>query len=95
MIKISKNANSTLGFLKKNLKHCPKNSRRTAYLSLVRSTLEYSSIVWDPYPKRTLINLKRHNVMLPDLSQETTFQGIRGVSKMLEELDDSFALCEL
>ena len=47
--KISKKANSTLGFLKRNLKHCPQDSRRTAYLSLVRSTLEYSSIVWDPY----------------------------------------------
>ena len=47
--KKSKKANSTLGFLKRNLKHCPQDSRRTAYLSLVRYTLEYSSIVWDPY----------------------------------------------
>ena len=47
--KISNKANSTLGFLKRNLKHCPQDSRRTDYLSLVRSTHEYSSIVWDPY----------------------------------------------
>ena len=33
---ISNKANSTLGFLKRNLKHCPQDSRRTAYLSLVR-----------------------------------------------------------
>ena len=37
--KICKKANSTLGFLKRNLKHCPQDSRRTAYLSLIRSAL--------------------------------------------------------
>ena len=47
--KITKKANSTLGFLKRNLKLCPQDCRGIAYLSLVRSTLEYSSIVWDPY----------------------------------------------
>ena len=46
--KITKKANSTLGFIRRNLKHCPESSRKTAYLALVRSTLEYSSVVWDP-----------------------------------------------
>ena len=49
LIKISKKANSTLAFLKRNLRHCPEPHRRTAYISLVRSVLEYGSIVWDPY----------------------------------------------
>ena len=44
-----KKANSTLAFLKRNLRHCPKPCRRTAYISLGRSILEYGSIVWDPY----------------------------------------------
>ena len=39
--KITKKANSTLGFIRRNLKHCPESSRKTAYLALVRSTLEY------------------------------------------------------
>ena len=43
--KITKKANSTIGFIRRNLKHCPESSRKTAYLALVRSTLEYSSIV--------------------------------------------------
>ena len=47
--KITKKANSILGFFKRNLKHCPLNCRMTAYISLVRSTLEYSSVIWDPY----------------------------------------------
>ena len=33
--KITKKANSTLGFLKRNLKHCPLNCRMTAYISLI------------------------------------------------------------
>ena len=30
-------------------RHCPINSKRTAYIALVHSLLEYGSIVWDPY----------------------------------------------
>ena len=57
--KISKKANSTLGFFKRNLKHCPQDSRGTAYLSLVRSTLECNSIVWDPYLKKNIDKLEK------------------------------------
>ena len=45
--------------MKRNLKHCPQDSRRTAYLSLVRSTLEYSSIVWDTYLQKDTDKLER------------------------------------
>ena len=47
--------------MKRNLKHCPQDSRRTAYiyLSLVRSTLEYSSIVWDPYIQKDIDKLEK------------------------------------
>ena len=57
--KVSKKANFTFGFLKRNLKHCPQDFRRTAYLSLVRSTLEYSSIVWDPYLQKDIDKLEK------------------------------------
>jgi hypothetical protein len=48
---VTKKANSTLGFLRRNLKYCPKDCKKTAYISLVhaRSTMEYGAIVWDPY----------------------------------------------
>jgi hypothetical protein len=42
-------ASSTLGFLRRNLRYGPKECRKTAYLALVRSKLEYACIVWDPY----------------------------------------------
>ena len=42
-------ASTTLGFIKRNLKHCPQEVKVQAYKSLVRPILEYSSSVWDPY----------------------------------------------
>ena len=56
--KITKKASSTLGFLKRNLKHCPTNCRKIAYLSLVRSTVEYSSIVWNPHLQKDIDKLE-------------------------------------
>ena len=57
--KITKKANSTLGFLKRNLKHCPLNCRMTAYISLIRSTLEYSSVIWDPFLQKDIDKLEK------------------------------------
>ena len=55
--KISRKANSTLGFLRRNLKHCPESCRKTAYLALIRSSLEYSSVVWDPHLQKDIEKL--------------------------------------
>ena len=43
--KVTKKASSTIGFLRRNLSHCPTACRRIAYLSLVRSVIEYGAIV--------------------------------------------------
>ena len=56
---ISKRANSTLGFLRRNLRNCPQSSRLTAYLALVRSTLEYGASVWDPYTQTEIDRLEK------------------------------------
>ena len=48
---ICKRANSNLGFLRRNLHHCPEPCRKNAYLALVRSRLEYGCVIWDPYLK--------------------------------------------
>ena len=55
----SKKANSTLDFLRRNLRHCPLPCRKNAYLALVRSKLEYGSVVWDPYLKNDIDRLER------------------------------------
>ena len=46
---VTTSANSTLGFIWRNLKQCPKDLKELAYLSLVRSKLEYAASVWDPH----------------------------------------------
>ena len=52
--KVKKKANSTLSFLKRNLRMCPEECRKLAYLALVRSKMEYGSVVWDPYLEKDI-----------------------------------------
>ena len=56
---ICKKANSSLGFLRRNLYNCPKSCRKNAYLALVRSKLEYGCIIWDPYLKTEIEQLEK------------------------------------
>jgi hypothetical protein len=56
---VAKKANSTLGFLRRNLRFYPKECKKTAYISLVRSTMEYGAIVWDPYTTSDINKLER------------------------------------
>ena len=49
--RITKKANSMLGFLRRNLKSCNEDTKAIAYFTMVRSNLEYCSSVWNPYHK--------------------------------------------
>ena len=52
-------ANSTLGFLRRNLRQCPTTLKLTAYQSLVRPLLEYSCAIWDPYLQKDTVALEK------------------------------------
>ena len=54
---IRKKASSTLGFVQRNLKRCPKSVKKTAYISLVRSTLEYGATVWNLHHEKDVYKL--------------------------------------
>ena len=56
---ISKKANATLGFLRRNLRNVPEACRKVAYISLVRSTMEYGATIWNPYMKGDIDKLER------------------------------------
>ena len=56
---ICKGAGSTLGFLGRNLRDCPQECRRLAYIAPIRSSLEYGATVWDPYLKQNVARLER------------------------------------
>ena len=51
---IIKKSNSTLGFRRRNLKNCPEECRKLAYISLVRSIFEYGSSISDPYLQKDI-----------------------------------------
>ena len=63
--KVTNCANRTLGFLRRNLGRCPKPCKKTAYIALVRSVLEYSTIVWDPYLVSDIDRLERIQTSAP------------------------------
>ena len=42
-------ASEKLGFLKRNPKRYPEGLKRMAYVSVLRSVLEYASTIWDPH----------------------------------------------
>ena len=57
---IDKKSNSTLGFLRHNLKNCPEECRKLACIFLVRSTLEYRSSIRDCYHQKD-INYRKNS----------------------------------
>ena len=46
---ITKKVNSTRAFIQWNLNHCPRETKSTCYLTLVRPLLEYACMVWGPH----------------------------------------------
>ena len=54
MRNISSKANKTLGFLKRNLRHCPSKTKEMAYRTLIQPTVEYCSTVWDPFTAKNI-----------------------------------------
>ena len=52
-------ANSTHGFLCRNLKYCPAECKKVSYIALVCSTLEYGAIVWDPYKLQDIQSIEK------------------------------------
>ena len=47
--KVVSKSHQKLGFIRRNLRGNPPECKKLAFLALVRSGLEYASIIWDPY----------------------------------------------
>ena len=69
---ITSKANSTPSFLRRNLKACRPKLRETAYFSLVRSSLEYSSAVGEPFRQKYIDKLEKIKDQQQDLSPQIT-----------------------
>ena len=86
--KITGKASSMLGLLRRNLKFCPINCKRLAYISLVRSSLEYAASVWDPYQHNDIAKLEqiqRKAVRFISGDYQTREEGF--ITGKLEEFD--------
>ena len=84
---ITKRANSTLGFLRRNLRYCPQSCRKTAYEALIRSKLEYGSVVWDPYQQGEIDKLERvQRTAARFITRDYKSRQDGCVSAMLEDL---------
>ena len=56
---VSNRAMKVLNFVKRNLTDCPINTKIQAYLTLVRSIMEYASPIWDPYYNSDIYKLEK------------------------------------
>ena len=85
---VTKKVSFTLGFLRRNLQHCPIECRKTAYIALVRSIMEYGAIIWDLYNKtdiNKLENLQRRGPCFITKDYKSREEG--SMTKMLGDLD--------
>jgi hypothetical protein len=80
-------ASSTLGFLRRNLQHCPRECRRTACIAFVRSIMEYGSVIWDTYTKQEikLESIQRSEARFITKDCKSREEGC--MTKMLNELN--------
>ena len=51
-------ANKSLGFVRRNLYPCSENTKRSAYVTIVRPNLEYATAVWDPYRQEQIDSIE-------------------------------------
>ena len=51
-------ANRSLGFVKRNLYPCNETTKRLAYVTIVKPTLEYATAVWDPYRQEQIDSIE-------------------------------------
>ena len=53
-------ANSSLGFLRRNVRKCPPSLTETAYIYIyMRSTLEYAPTIWDPHLSSDISSIEK------------------------------------
>ena len=51
---ITKKVNSTLAFLRRNIRNCPQRAQTQAYNTFIRPSLEYASTVWNPHTQANI-----------------------------------------
>ena len=84
--KILNKANFLLGFIQRNLKLVNRDLKELAYVSLVRSILEYSSTVRDPFYQKDIGRLERVQRRIARFVFND-YKPISSVTSMVSQLD--------
>jgi len=78
-------ANAKIGFLWRNLRHCPQKLKEQAYFALVRFIVEYIAAVWDPHLQKDKQQLERvHRHAARFVTGDTAWTS--SVTSMLKDL---------
>ncbi|KAK6191216.1 hypothetical protein SNE40_002953 [Patella caerulea] len=86
---ITSKASRVLGFLKRNLRHCPRSVKERAYQTLVRPKLEYCSTIWSPQQKTQAKQIEQiqRNAARFVLSKPYNCQNPSSVTLMIQQLN--------
>ena len=86
--KVCKKADATLGFLRRNLRNVPEAFRKTAYVTLVRSIMEYGATTWNPYLKGDIEKLERiQNRAIRFVKKDYKSRETGAITRMREDLE--------
>jgi hypothetical protein len=82
---MTKKANNTTAFLRRNLSSCPADVKSTCYKTLVRPQLEYAATVWNPW---TQTNISKIEAVQRRTARFTLgdYRRTSSVSSMLHQL---------
>ena len=70
------------------MRNCPTYCRKSAYISLVRSVVEYGAIVWDPYEQGDIDRLERvQNRGIRFISKDYTTRKPRTITALRNQLN--------
>ena len=81
--RVTKEANSMLGFLRRNLKSTSVETKTNAYFSMDRPNLEYCSSVWNPHQKDLIYKVE----MIPRRAARYVSNRYRNTSSVSSMLD--------
>jgi hypothetical protein len=85
---VCKKANATLGFLRRNFRNVPETCRKTAYVTLVRSIMEFGSTIWNPYLNEDIGKVERiQNRAIRFVKKDYTSREKGAITRMREDLE--------